>query len=332
MRILVIRFSSIGDITLTSPILKLLSEELPGSEIHFLVKKNFLEAIKSNARLQKVHILKKNIGETVKELRGERFDYVLDLQNNLKSKRIGLQLQKPYSTFPKRNIQKWLMVHFKLRMTISHVVERYALALRPLLPQVSNSRLELEFFLTEEDQQKADSLIQAAPFSGVPPYGVALGATYRTKKWIPSYFIELINRYQKPVILLGGPDDSDTAQQISEELKVPYLNTAGLAALPTSAALLQRCRFVITHDTGLMHIAAALKIPTLTLWGNTIPEFGMTPYNALFEIIENKGLRCRPCSKLGFSTCPRRHFKCMQEITPQIVLNAILNFETRYNL
>jgi ADP-heptose:LPS heptosyltransferase len=332
MRILVIRLSSIGDIVLTSPILKLLSEELPGAEIHFLVKPNFCEAIKGNKRLQKVHILKKNINETVKELRSEGFDYVLDLQNNLKSKRIGLGLQKPYSTFPKRNIQKWLMVHLKLRFSISHVVERYALALRPLLPHIKNLPLELEFFLTEKDQEKANSLLQAAPFSGVPPYGIALGATYATKRWLPSYFIELINRYQKPVILLGGPGDSATAQQISKELKVPYLNTAGLVSLPASAALLRRCRFVLTHDTGLMHIAAALKVPALTLWGNTIPEFGMTPYGSLFEIIENKEASCRPCSKLGFPRCPRRHFKCMQEITPQIVLNAILDFEARYSL
>ncbi|MCS6906117.1 MAG: glycosyltransferase family 9 protein [Bacteroidia bacterium] len=335
MRILVIRFSSIGDIVLTSPVLRKIKETINDSEIHFLVKPQFEEVIKDNLRIQKVHLLQRNILLTIEELKKYNFDYILDLQNNLKSKIISSLLGKEYSTFPKYNLQKWLMVNFKFKCKIPHIIERYAWALKKLFPedQLKNSHLCLEYFLSDSAQKEAQSLIQQMHFNYLNnSYGIILGATYATKRWLPEHFIELINLYQKPVILLGGLADISVAQKITNYIKVPYLNAVGLLSLPGSAALMQHCRFVLTHDTGLMHIAAALKIPIVCLWGNTVPEFGMTPYGTLYQIIENKNLSCRPCSKLGFSKCPQKHFSCMREIKPSQVLGKFQELEEHLNL
>ncbi len=153
---------------------------------------------------------------------------------------------------------------------------------------------------------------------------VVLGGKFATKKWPTAYFIQLLNDLQRPVILLGGPDEAAEASEISQALTIPHHNAVGKVDLLQSAALMAASTFVITHDTGLMHIAVALKLPTVSIWGSTVPELGFAPYrspNAL--IVQHPGLSCRPCSKLGHAKCPKGHFKCMNELTPEMVLKAI---------
>ena len=144
--------------------------------------------------------------------------------------------------------------------------------------------------------------------------------------------IELCDRINKPVVLLGGKEDEEVAgevedffkqQEVSKEMekaldkigkKTQIFNAVGKCNLNQSASLLKQANWVFTHDTGLMHIAAAFKKPIYSIWGNTIPAFGMYPYRTQFTIFENNKLSCRPCSKIGYNQCPKGHFKCMNEL------------------
>ena len=135
-------------------------------------------------------------------------------------------------------------------------------------------------------------------------------------------------RLKENIVLLGGPDDVESGELIAKETGVYVFNTCGSYSIMESAWLLAGASRVITNDTGLMHIAAALRKDIISVWGNTIPEFGMYPYfpigsNIVNKIIEVKPLYCRPCSKIGFKKCPKGHFRCMREIEPQHIIDSI---------
>ena len=144
--------------------------------------------------------------------------------------------------------------------------------------------------------------------------------------------IAVLKTLQHPIVLLGGPDDKERGNNIATEIGSSIFNACGIYKLNESASLLQQAKLVITHDTGLMHIAAAFKKPIVSLWGNTVPEFGMTPYFPMNEnhsiIMEVKNLSCRPCSKIGYNKCPKKHFNCMNQIKNNditIAVNKLIN-------
>jgi ADP-heptose:LPS heptosyltransferase len=180
----------------------------------------------------------------------------------------------------------------------------------------------LDFYLPDEARILAKEIV--GRYFSEKPVAVVLGGNYFTKRWPKEYFVELLNGLGLPVLLLGGKTESEDAKWIEERLKVQCLNAVAQYDLLLSAALLEKCQFVITHDTGLMHIATALGLSIYSIWGNTVPELGFAPYKAVHSvIIENKALQCRPCSKLGYEKCPKGHFKCMIELVPAKVLDAI---------
>jgi len=122
-------------------------------------------------------------------------------------------------------------------------------------------------------------------------------------------------------LLVGGPEDFERGEQIIANTN-NTINTCGKYSILQSASLVQQAKMVITHDTGMMHIAAAFQQKIYSVWGNTVPEFGMYPYleSKQSKRIEVKGLNCRPCSKIGYDKCPKGHFKCMQEIDENLFL------------
>ena len=130
---------------------------------------------------------------------------------------------------------------------------------------------------------------------------------------------------------MGGREEQEDGTTLAQGDPVRIYNACGKFSLHESAAILRRAHVVITHDTGLMHIAAALRKPILSLWGNTVPAFGMYPYYGKpglatipsSYMLEVKNLSCRPCSKIGYAACPKKHFRCMQEIAvPQMLQEA----------
>ena len=324
MKVLIIRFSSIGDIVLTSPVIRSLKQGLPAVEVHFLTKAAFRSVLEHNPYIDQLHLLEGKLGEVLTPLKAHSFDYILDLHHNMRSWRVKQALRGKAFTFPKGNWDKYRMTRFKARdIRLPHIVERYGATLQPLGITLDNEGLD--FFLPPEAEASAAAIWDTRQHRDfVNSYlAVVLGASYRTKRWVPKYFPELLNAYGHPVLLLGGQDTREDAALIERGLKVGCINRVGKDSIPVAAALMKQCHAVLTHDTGFMHIAAAFGMQIYSLWGNTVPEFGMTPYKTPHEILEVKPLSCRPCSKLGFDDCPQRHFKCMKQLTPEYVLQRM---------
>ena len=145
---------------------------------------------------------------------------------------------------------------------------------------------------------------------------LVVGGSYYTKQIPINKLKEICVQSSLPLVLLGGKEDSGIAETVHQAFPDKTFNLCGKLNINQSASVIQQSKTVITSDTGLMHIAAAFKKDIISLWGNTIPEFGMGPYLAgnNSQLLEVKNLPCRPCSKLGYKKCPKGHFKCMNDI------------------
>lgn len=310
-KLLFIRFSSIGDVVLTTPVIRCASRQLQGTEIHLVTKESFRSVLAHNPYLYTLHTFKKDVSELYETLRAEKYDVVIDLHYNLRSFRLKRKLGAKSFSFNKINIAKFLAVNFKMlsRLPDRHIVDRYFSAIAPL--GVTSDGYGLDYFISPEEEVNA-----AALFHSAPAYiALVVGGSYYTKKIPLHKLAEICQRAKLPLLLLGGKEDKPVADQLQAQFP-SLVNGCGMYSLNQSASLIQQAAWVITSDTGLMHIASAYNKKIISLWGNTIPEFGMAPYLPQPEnkLLEVKGLSCRPCSKLGFGDCPVGHFKCMNEI------------------
>jgi ADP-heptose:LPS heptosyltransferase len=316
MKILVLRFSSIGDIVLTTPVVRALAQQVRGAEVHFATKPGYRSLLEPNPYIAKVHCLTGSLGELVEQLKAERFDYIVDLHNNLRTRLIKLRLGVKLSSFDKLNWQKWLLVNFKInRLPNVHIVQRYLAAAAPL--GVQDDGEGLDYFIPEDQEVALMTLPE--PFRNGYA-AVAIGAQHATKRLPLEKLVELCQCLApRPIMLLGGPEDASVAEAIIAglnetkplSLQVPKSlieNGCGRYTLHQSASLVRQAQFVVSHDTGLMHIAAAFGKQIFSVWGNTVPEFGMYPFRTEHQDLEVKGLSCRPCSKIGFAKCPKGHF------------------------
>lgn len=306
MKILVIRFSSIGDIVLTSPIVRCLARQL-NAEVHFLTKKSYASIVESNPHIDRVHSIQSSVKEVEADLKAAKFDYIIDLHKNLRSFQVRRILDAKYHTFSKINLEKWMVVNLKWNILPDcHIVDRCFEAVKSL--GVKNDGMGLDFY--------TDGLEVRSP-SDEPYMAFSIGGAHATKRLPREKIKDICARIKSRVILLGGPEDHEVGTFVAKDLS-HVENGAGNYALQESAYLIDQAQLVITHDTGLMHIAAAFRKPIISIWGNTIPEFGMYPYypsntqipHHTFEI---KELGCRPCSKIGHASCPKKHFKCMED-------------------
>lgn len=309
-KILIVRFSSIGDIVLTTPVIRCLKNTLPDSEIHYLTKSKYFDIVKNNPNVDKVHSIINEVDEVIATLKEENFDFIVDLHNNLRTFRLRLSLNKRSYQFPKLNFSKWLLTMFKInKMPDIHVVDRYFRAVKDL--GVKNDLKGLDYFIPKKDE------INIKEFHIPDSFVVyAIGAQKATKRMPTNKIIELIQSVDETIVLLGGVTDLDVARKITESCN-NTINLCGDINLNQSASIVSQSKKVITHDTGLMHIAAAFQKPIISIWGNTVPELGMYPYmpsNPLdYSIHQVKGLKCRPCSKIGYQSCPKKHFNCMNQ-------------------
>ncbi len=312
VKILIIRFSSIGDIVLCTPVIRCLKNQVDGdAEIHFLTKEQYRPILEHNPYLDQIHCIDKTTDEVIETLKDLNFDYVIDLHHNLRSARVKSRLQGLSFSFNKLNIQKWLLVNFKMdRMPDVHIVDRYMDTTKAL--GIENDGQGLDYFLPPN----LEAVQLPSNFSS-NYQAIVLAATHNTKRPLEKHFQKLVEGIQKPMILIGGKAEEEMGERLAELHPEKVLNMAGKSSLAQSALLIKNSELVITPDTGMMHIAAAFDKPILSIWGNTVPEFGMYPYYAKdsknkLEIYEVKDLSCRPCSKIGYAKCPKGHFMCME--------------------
>ena len=321
IKFLVIRFSSIGDIVLTSPVVRIIKQQVENSEIHYITKPQFKSILESNPYIDKVHVLKESFTEIINDLKKEHFDYIIDLHRNIRTARFKNQLKIISFSFNKLNWEKWLLVNFKKnKMPDAHIVDRYVETLKVF--DVKNDKKGLDYFIPKEDEVNVLTISNELKNGYV---GVVVGAFHNTKKLTKEKLISICKKIENSILLLGGPDNKEEAEEVRKAVGENVFNACGQYNINQSASLVKQANVILTPDTGLMHIASAFKKKIISVWGNTVPEFGMYPYMPHPDsvIMEIKDLKCRPCSKIGFSECPKKHFKCINDLDSDLIAKKI---------
>lgn len=328
-KVLIIRFSSIGDIVLTTPVVRNLYQQVhEGAEIHFLTKNRFKSLLEPNPYLTKVYGIEKSTNEVMDTLKEEGYDYVIDLHRNLRSARVKRALRMISFTFDKYNWQKWLLVNFGInKMPKLHIVDRYMATLAPF--GIENDGEGLDYFFPKGEDTKPSGL----PVSHEGGYvAVAIGAAHWRKKPRVKQYIEICEKVNFPIALIGGAAEEEDGHKIAAASGKNVWNAAGKSSLNQSAALIREAVLVITPDTGMMHIAAAFNKPIISFWGATVPDFGMYPYlnNNLDVRIAADHLPKRPCSKLG-TKCKYKECLCIDELPIAKGVEAAKEFLTNHS-
>lgn len=324
-KILVVRFSSIGDIVLTSPVIRCIHKRYPNAIIHFLTKEQYKPLIENHPAIKYVYTIQKSIKEVWDKLADEKYNHIIDLHKNRHSRPLRYLRHSYYSTYPKRNIKKWILVNAKYNLlSDEHIVDRYFYAVRHL--NTSYDEKGLDFYLPSQVDLTPSSL----PAAFQNGFGViVLGAQHFTKQIPVSLIIDILKLIKQPVVLIGDKHDYKKGEEVSLHLPKQFIfNAAGSFDLLSSASIIKHGDWVLTGDTGMMHIAAALHKKIISVWGSTVPQFGMWPLfpkgvNTKSVIIENTEIYCRPCSKLGYNQCPKEHFLCMKSLSAKQIADAI---------
>ena len=322
-KILVIRLSSIGDIILTTPLLRSLTVACPEAQIDYCTKAPFVSLLAENPRLSAIY--------TAEHPPSGSYDLVVDLQNNIRSHTIVRNVNaRMAGKYRKVNWKKWVLVHCKLNLygTCRSVVERYLDAVKKF--GASGDHLGCELYPSSAERAFASPFFQG----GQKTLALCFGAKHFTKRYPPPQFAAIITHVlkEKPlqILLLGGKEDAPQASEIMNLLPDAYrslvLNLAGSCTLMQTAALLERSDAVLCNDTGLMHMASAFSKKLFVLFGSSSAAFGFLPFHAPYELFEADGVPCRPCSHIGRDQCPKGHFRCMNDLSPILIAGKILDY------
>lgn len=312
-KILIIRFSSIGDLVLTTPVFRCVKKQLPDAEIHLVTKEKFGIVTANNPYIDRFIYLQDDLKKVIRKLKHEKYDFVIDLHNNVRSFRIKKALRKTSFSIDKLNVEKFLLTHLNINtMPSVHFTERCLQTVQSL--GITDDGLGLDYFIPGDDTVSSHDIPTSHSAGFIT---LVIGATYETKKLPLHKLQELCRKVDYPVILLGGKEDKKWGDLISMIDPIKIYNACGKFNLNESSDLVRQSKLVVCHDTGLMHIAAALQKPIISVWGNTTPVFGMYPFygkksSQVFNVVEVSRLSCRPCSKIGYKKCPLEHFRCME--------------------
>jgi len=325
MKILVIRFSSMGDIIYTTPVVRCIKTQLPDSEVHFLTKPAFRYIYEGNPYVDKLLFLKPTLSETLSDIKAEQYDLIVDLHNNLRTSIIKFRTGIKSYTYKKQPIRKWLSLKFRLKLVKPiHLVERYFKALRPL--GILNDGKPINYYL-----KKQYALAELLPLSHQDKYiAFVIGATHFTKRMPNDKIVEICKQIDLPIVLLGGEDVKANGAEIAQAAGNKVYNACGSTTLDESVFLVSKAERILGFDTGLTHIAEAFDVPIGSIWGGTVPELlGVQPYQVKEAEIIGVELSCRPCSKFGLEKCPQGHFKCMKTIPNEWLVNFANNKENK---
>ena len=317
-KILIIRLSSLGDILLTTPVIRALSKKYPDSQIDYVVRKQYSSSLRYNPLISSLYLYEKEKVKNIKDqIRKMKYDLVIDLQNNLRSRVLASGLKTKVKRFKKPTFKKLLLVWTKINLLkdIKPIPVRYAEAAALTLDDNG-----LDLFIPENISPKLDA--------GKKYIGICPGAKHFTKRWPEEYFVELgnkLNGQEFTTVIFGGKDDRELCRVISSKIE-NSINLCNNDNLLQTACDMKQCQRIICNDSGLMHTAIAVRAPITAIYGSSVREFGFIPYLSDNTILENNSLSCRPCSHIGKSSCPQLHFKCMKEIKPNTVFEHIKNY------
>ena len=344
-KILIIRFSSLGDIVLTSPVIRSLKQKFPKSQIFFLTKSRYHDLLKNDPNIfsliefdpKEKHKGISGFLKLVEELKTFNFDLVVDLHANLRSFLIRHLLKtKLKIKYNKRWFTRFLLVHFKfIHVKSIHTVDSYLKALKKI--GVNSSEKDPEIFLDQESENfLKDFLVEKNIEKDNIMVGIHPGARWKTKRWNEEKFTQIcriLNQKPKVKIILFG-DRND--QELIEKISSPALNRKLFKAvnLPLNKfmSLIKRCDCFITNDSGPMHIASALGVPVVAIFGPTHTKLGFSPLGPESMVL-TANVKCSPCSLHGEKKCHKKSRLCMDFIQPEMVTDAVEGFlQRRFSL
>ena len=322
LRILVVRFSSIGDVLLTTPLLRALRRRHPEAALAFATKRDMAPLVADHPALEHVFALEPHepIGQFADRIRAWKPDYGLDLHGSLRSRALRALLSCRWSGYAKRKVRRALLVATKIDLyrDAPPVAERYFEAARRLDVRPDDDPPEFHFGTAA--RARVDTWLTSRGLNGAIA-ALAPGAAHATKRWPVAHWIALAERLGtaglRPVVV-GGPTDRGIAQQLT----AVAASAAGEFSLQETGALLARSRVVVSGDTGVMHMATGVGTPVVALFGPTVRQFGFFPYHGAGVVLERE-LDCRPCSTMGGARCPMGHHRCLLDIAPGDVAAAV---------
>jgi len=319
-KILIIRLSSIGDIVLTSPVVRCVKLQT-NAKIHFLTKAKYAPIISSNPYVDKIIIIEDKLQETIKLLKNERYNYIIDLHNNFRSFLIKMNLGLMNYTIKKENWKKYLLIYFRFNLLKDHVVERYFKTIEKI--PVKNDNKGLDYFLNIDTD--VDFNINQHFISW------CIGASYIQKSLSEEQIIAVCNSIAVPVVLLGGIEEQKKGTSIVRKSSHSSIyNFCGKLSLDQSAYLTKNSNLVLTNDTGLMHVASAFHKPILSFWGCTKPVLGFSSYmnkSKYINMVMNPNKE--PCSKHG-NYCKIDKAGCIKKLNYKSILKLIAEFNQDY--
>jgi len=326
-RILIVRFSSLGDILLSTPLLRAIRQRHPKAWISYVTKTGYVPLLAHNPRVSEVigYDPATPLATLARRLRAAGFTHRLDLHGSVRSRLLRLLVPGTWAGYPKHRVARTLLIRAKRDTYRDHrpVAVRYFDAARSL--EVAPDEQSLEFFMGRHSiEAGAQFLSERGLAVNRGLVAVAPGAKHRTKQWPVHHWKELVAELstRMDVVVLGGPSDRALSEEVAAVGGSNAASAAGVFDVGGTAALLKAARSAVAGDTGLMHLATAVKTPVVALFGPTVRQFGFSPYRARATILE-LDLPCRPCSAVGGARCPLGHHRCLEDIAPSEVLEAI---------
>ena len=329
-RFLIIRLSSIGDIILTTPLVRALRKAYPNSLIDYLVKEEFFELLRNNPHIDNVYSIDtgnglKEIFRWRKKIKSNEYTSILDLHRSIRSILMTIWLGRvELGKLNKNLFKRFVLVKLGINLykQIIPVTQRYFEAAKRY--DLVDDGLGTELFHDGKIPTKITDSLESKNFIVMAP-----GAGYFTKRWLPEYFAKLadklIEKNNAEVYLIGSAADREVCNEIRESMNNQVHDISGNYSILETSAIINASDALITNDTGMMHVAVSQKKPVLVFFGSTTEELGFFPYGGKYQVLENKDLICRPCSHVGRDNCPKGHFKCMKELSPELAYNSIIS-------
>jgi len=323
MKVLFIRFSSLGDVLLTTPIVRTFRSHFADAEIQFLTKTPFAPLLENNPHIDSLIRFdneKESMLQLITRLQKEHYIHIIDLHDKLRSALIKRFVKGKAITYNKKHAYRKKLLKNPELEPISSTIDLYASVFEPFGISLDEKRLDL--YLPENEKEIAQSLL--------PPnkkiVTISPGASWFTKQYPVEYYRAivkyLLNKENVEIILIGTEKEKSLTDEIASTSQTGIWDLGGKTSLMESAVIIKNSDLFISGDCGPMHMAAALGVPQIALFGPTHPKLGFAPLNPRAKIL-TLDLECSPCTLHGNDSCPQRHFKCMMDLLPEMIINKI---------
>lgn len=334
-KILILQTAFIGDVILTTPLVKALHLLCPQAEIQFLTIPLSHNILETNPHLKKIWIYDKRGGDKgilgflriIKKLRGEAIDLAIVPHRSIRSAALVFGAGIPHRIGFDRSTGRFLYNHIVKYLTNVHEIERNMTLLNYITPIVTEKYMP-EIFINQADRRIVSNLFSAMDLGKTQNIiSMAPGSIWPTKRWPVKYWVQLIKLLSRDgykIILIGSKNDKYLAGQINQCIPMNVVDAMGKFTIRQSGEIIRRSRLLVSNDSAPTHLGVAVGTPVLTIFGSTVPSFGFFPFGKKNKVAEIKGLSCRPCTDHGRIGCPKEHFKCMLDLKPELVFQIVM--------